>query len=354
MSLNETIILADDTDATLRQYLKEENLTPCMVLTDTHVVEACMPRLSTLSGARAIVIGAGEAHKTVATLTEVWRALHEAQATRSSLLVNVGGGMVTDLGGMAAATFKRGLPCLNVATTLLGAVDASIGGKTAVNFCGVKNEIGVFSEPKATIIGLDMLSTLPYHEVLSGYGEMLKTAYIADGEMLVRLLRADALEMAAPGLSLRDDISRCIEIKSEVVSQDPTERGWRKVLNFGHTAGHAFESLSHKKRGAEPLAHGVAVAYGILVALVLSRMKCGMVSAEISRFAQWLRTYCPALSVDCSDYDTLLALMHSDKKNLNSSEIRFTLLKQIAVPAIDVVVTDDEVRSALDIARDYL
>ena len=224
-----------------------------------------------LSSANKVILSPGEDHKNIESAILIWKALEEAGATRHSLVVNIGGGLVTDIGGFAAATYKRGIRFVNIPTTLLGAVDAATGGKTGINFNGLKNEIGAFHLPSEVIISALPLATLSHREIVSGYAEMLKTGLIADEGLYRSLLDVDAV--IADGTRLEGAMKRCVEIKEDVVRQDPTEKGLRKILNFGHTAGHAFESLAIERH--KPLAHGEAVAHGMLVELILSHMLKG-------------------------------------------------------------------------------
>ncbi|MDE6523132.1 MAG: HAD-IA family hydrolase [Muribaculaceae bacterium] len=319
--------------------------------TSSLVVDRLADRIPYLSEISRCVIPAGDDHKNIDSLAKVWRMLSENGATRRSTLFCIGGGMVTDLGGFAAATFKRGIDCINVSTTLLGMVDAATGGKTAINLDGLKNEIGVFSMPKDVVIIPETLDTLPEEELLSGYAEMLKTALIADPEMYEALLDID--KYLNDRRLLLPWILRCIEIKTGVTTRDPKEKGERKILNFGHTAGHAIESFA-LLNGA-PLAHGIAVAHGLLWEMVLSATseihgrKGKFPSAKLYPFAAMLKEYYPAAGVKCTDIDTLISLMRHDKKNSSPDSINFTLLNEVGDPQWDMCPTEDEIRSAFEL-----
>ena len=319
------------------------------IVTDTNVDQTVLPKLTpycpTLSAARRIVVPAGEEHKNLTILSGIWQTLSETGATRHSAILNIGGGVVTDMGGFAAATFKRGLRCVNVPTTLLGAVDAATGGKTGIDFGGYKNEIGAFAMPADVVISAVTFETLPYKELLSGYGEMLKTALIADGA-LYRTLRDGATLLERP-MQLQDSVEACVAIKRKITEEDPFEKGIRKALNFGHTAGHAFESLC-LRRGT-PIPHGVAVAHGIKTALILSHMLTGLDSGIVTQYASLLRELFPCLPIRCSDMETLLDLMGHDKKNLRAGSINFTLLSAVGEPVIDCMPTRREIREALEL-----
>lgn len=333
-----------------------EKLNPATitVVTDENVDRQVMPLFSistALAKANKVVIPPGEDHKNLESVCRIWNALEEAQATRKSLVVNIGGGLVTDIGGFAGATFKRGIRCINVPTTLLGAVDAATGGKTGINFNGLKNEIGAFHIPSDVIITARPLSTLSRREILSGYAEMIKTGLIADAGLYFRLLDVD--KMLADTDTLEDAIKRCVEIKEEVVAQDPTEKGLRKILNFGHTAGHAFESLAIERH--EPLAHGEAVAHGMLVELILSHLLKGFSSEETHRYAnEVLKPFYPRTGVTCDDIPLLIGFMAHDKKNAVAGRPNFTLLEAPGKPIIDCLPEMKDIEAAIDIYRDMM
>ncbi|MDE5881255.1 MAG: HAD-IA family hydrolase, partial [Muribaculaceae bacterium] len=224
-----------------------EKLNPASItiVTDSNVDRDVMPLFAgstVVKKGNKVVIPPGEDHKSIESVTHIWLALEEANATRRSVVVNIGGGLITDIGGFAGATFKRGIRVVNLPTTLLGAVDAATGGKTGINFNGLKNEVGAFHLPSDVIISALPLATLSRREILSGYAEMIKTGLIADAKLYNELLNVE--EVIADTMRLEKAMKRCVEIKEDVVANDPTEKGLRKILNFGHTAGHAFESLA--------------------------------------------------------------------------------------------------------------
>lgn len=342
--------IADQLDQTV------EGLNPATVtvVTDENVDRMVMPAFAcskTLARANKIVIPPGEDHKNIDSVIKIWNALEEAQATRKSLIVNIGGGLVTDIGGFAAATFKRGIRFVNVPTTLLGAVDAATGGKTGMNFNGLKNEIGAFHLPSEVIISAAPLSSVSRRELISGYAEMIKTGLIADAALYQSLIDVD--NVLADHHRLEKAMKRCVEIKEQVVSQDPTEKGLRKILNFGHTAGHAFESLAIERH--IPLAHGEAVAHGMLVELILSHMLKGMDSSEVYRYAnEILKPVYPKSNIKCEDIPLLIKLMAHDKKNATAGKPNFTLLLEPGVPEIDCLPELKEIEAALDIYLDLV
>ena len=316
------------------------------VLTDTTTVELCWPLVKPLScfeTAQLITIGATDENKTLESLSHVWRALQEGGASRHSLLVNVGGGMVTDLGGFAASTFKRGLAYINIPTTLLSQVDASVGGKTGINFGGLKNEIGVFNSARTVILSTDFLRSLDMQNLLSGYAEMLKHGLISDYESFMELLRFD-LESIDYNL-LGTLVAKSVEVKERIVEEDPTEKGIRKALNLGHTAGHALESLALER--GKPVLHGYAVAWGLICELYLSVVKCDFPKDRFRQTVQFIRSHYGNFPLDCKQYDRLFEFMKHDKKN-EAGIINFTLLADIGDIRINQQATKDEIFEMLD------
>ena len=316
------------------------------VLTDTTTVELCWPLVKPLScfeTAQLITIGATDENKTLESLAHVWRALQEGGASRHSLLVNVGGGMVTDLGGFAASTFKRGLAYINIPTTLLSQVDASVGGKTGINFGGLKNEIGVFNSARTVILSTDFLRSLDMQNLLSGYAEMLKHGLISDYESFMELLRFD-LESIDYNL-LGSLVAKSVRIKERIVEEDPTEKGIRKALNLGHTAGHALESLALER--GKPVLHGYAVAWGLICELYLSVVKCGFPKDRFRQTVQFIRSHYGNFQLDCKQYDRLFEFMKHDKKN-EAGIINFTLLADIGDIRINQQASKDEIFEMLD------
>lgn len=348
MTENE-ILMVNALETALQHTLERLSPDRVFVLTDANTHRLCWPRVASVSAlqtATSLTIEAGDDHKNLATLTQVWTALSEQGATRHSCLVNVGGGMVTDLGGFAASTFKRGIAFVNLPTTLLAMVDASVGGKTGINFMGLKNEIGAFCAPNAVLIDSQFLATLDARNLRSGYAEMLKHALIAQPEKLHALLSFD---LEQPHLTrLLPLIEASIAVKKRVVEQDVREQGLRKVLNFGHTMGHAFESFAMRRT---PILHGYAVAYGMLCELYLSHIKCGFPLQELRQVVQFIREHYGQLPISCDDYDELLRWMLHDKKNTHN-RINFTLLRAVGDYQLDQTATEAEIKAALDFFRE--
>ena len=327
-----------------------------VVVADTNTAQFVLPLLlndsAAVAGAKVITIKSGDANKNLESLTDLWKKLDELEATRNTVVVNLGGGVVSDLGGFAAATYKRGMRCINVPTTVLAAVDASVGGKTGINFNGYKNQIGTFTEPEAAIISSIYFNTLPPTQIMSGYAEMLKHALLEDQATLAKLLKFRPVTPLTDTAGLLPLIEESVGVKSRIVEQDLTESGIRKALNLGHTAGHAFESLA--LRHSTPVDHGYAVAWGLVVALVLSKLECGFDGDTLHTFADYVKTNYGAFNITCDDYAALLDAMHHDKKNHVASEVNFTLLEAIGKPKINCTVSDENIKAALDIYRDLM
>ncbi len=368
-----------DLDLVLREVTALYSSEQLFVLVDDNTRIHCFPEIAKtlhISPTHCLCIDSGETQKTLATVQQIWDFLFAQHANRHSLLLIVGGGVLTDIGGFAAATFMRGMPFVNICTTLLAAVDAGSGGKTGFNYQGLKNGIGTFTKPLRTIIYPPFLRTLSAREIRSGYAEMLKHALIASPLELARIL-AFPLEdfihsLQKPTTEDEDTytefvelLSRSIEIKSYIVDQDPDERGIRKTLNFGHTIGHALEEYflalegQGQDEGVRTLLHGEAVAYGIVAELYLSFVRLGF-SKDVLRsvthyvFEAYGRIACP-----CKAYDTLIELMRHDKKAERSHsetdslqkdvpQLNFTLLSSVGNYRINQLVTPLEVHEALD------
>ncbi len=308
------------------------------ILTDENVAPFWLPEVAHwlhCDSAVDIVIKAGEQHKNLQTVQRIWKTLMNHQADRNALLINLGGGVITDLGGFAASTYKRGIKFINIPTTLLAMVDAAIGGKTGIDFGGSKNQIGTFAEAEEVIIDLVFLETLPERELFSGMAEMMKCGFITDAKLLEINLE-----------NYQQFIVRCGEIKREIVAQDPTEKGLRKILNFGHTLGHAIES--HCLTTDYPLLHGEAVALGMLGALWLSVKQLGLEESILQNFENQLPMLLSEAEIALSetDIDLILGYLVHDKKN-KGEKSQFVLLKTVGNPVWNVEVESDLVKQAL-------
>lgn len=320
------------------------------ILADETTEKCCWPvvsELESLQNALHIVIPSTDAHKNLESLSYVWTQLSNNGATRHSLLINLGGGMVTDLGGFAASTFKRGIDFVNIPTTLLAMVDASEGGKTGINFNGLKNEIGVFNEPKKVILDTTFLKTLDKENILSGYAEMLKHGLLSNSETLNELLAFDLdnIDYAHLGTMVRKSVA----VKKRVVKSDPHEHGLRKSLNLGHTIGHAIESFALKQ--GTPVLHGYAVAWGLVCELYLSSAYFSFPTETMHEVVRFINSHYGKFSLSCDDYDDLFALMKHDKKNVGD-KIQFALLSGTGKVRINRTMSKEQIFEALDFYRD--
>ena len=348
--MNQKVIVSGNLERDLVNAIAECEHDKIFILTDQTTHDMCLPKLQNflcLKGAQSIVIKAGDTNKTLDSLAEVWTALSQGGATRHSLMINLGGGMVTDLGGFAASTFKRGIDFINIPTTLLAMVDASVGGKTGINFGGLKNEIGVFSDSKFVIINTQFLDTLDHDNICSGYAEMLKHGLISDNKHWAELV---GFNLAQPDLvQLQRMVAESIKVKERIVTEDPHEHGIRKALNLGHTVGHALESFAMKH--GRPVLHGYAVAYGMVCELYLSARKTDFPTDKMHQTVRFILDHYGRLPYTCDDYPELLELMRHDKKN-TSSIINFTLLGGIGDIRINQTATKEEIEEALDFLRE--
>lgn len=348
------IIYTNHVEEAIDSAVEHLDPTNVVVLVDSNTSEAVLPRMQAeskaVAGAKVIETRPGDENKGINSLTHIWTELSESGCTRRSLLINLGGGVVTDMGAFAASTFKRGIMFINVPTTLLAAVDAAVGGKTGINFNGFKNEIGAFREADQVIISTTFFKTLNHTELLSGYAEMLKHALISSEAQYRRLLAFDVTSQDWD--RLLELLRESVEVKREIVRTDPTEKGIRRALNFGHTAGHAFEELALDRKSAVP--HGYAVAFGMIVELVLSNMEAGFPSDELHRYAQYVRGHYGTFAISCRDYDRLIEFMRHDKKNVTPDDINFTLISGVGAPEIDHIVNVDRIKAALDIYCDLM
>ena len=343
------VIISTKLETTVATAVGECERDRIFILVDETTRQLCLPLVENfdcLRHAEIITIGATDQHKTLESLTHVWSSLQRGGATRHSLMVNLGGGMVTDLGGFAASTFKRGLNYINIPTTLLAMVDASVGGKTGINFGGLKNEIGVFSTARSVILDTQFLRTMDAENMLSGYAEMLKHGLIADDGMWAELLNFD---IDVPDYhQLSRMLEDSVKVKERIVEEDPTEKGIRKALNLGHTVGHAFESFALQRK---PVLHGYAVAWGLICELYLSYIKTGFPIGKMRQTVSFINEHYGKLAITCDDYPTLLELMTHDKKNVGS-DINFTLLGDVGDIRINQTATKEEIEESLDFYRE--
>lgn len=347
--MSQRVIISTHLESELVTALAECEHDKLFVLTDTTTQELCLPVIKnfySLKHMQIITIPASDSHKDIESLMMVWKGLQEGGASRHSCMINLGGGMVTDLGGFAASTFKRGINFINIPTTLLAMVDASVGGKTGINFGGLKNEVGVFNDSKYVILDTEFLKTLDTENICSGYAEMLKHGLISTEAMWEELVNFD---LANPDLKqLQRMVGDSVKVKERIVELDPHEKGIRKALNLGHTFGHAFESWALKRK---PILHGYAVAFGLIPELYLSVAKTGFPTDKMRQTVTFIKENYGTLNITCDDYDELIELMQHDKKNQNGI-INFTMLGGIGDIRINQTATTEEIKEALDFFRE--
>lgn len=348
--MKQDVIIADNLERCLAEAIGKVEHDRLFVLTDTTTKQLCWPvvqNYAVMKDAIMITTQPTDEAKTLETLATVWTSLQKGGATRHSLMINLGGGMVTDLGGFAASTFKRGMAYINIPTTLLSQVDASVGGKTGINFGGLKNEIGVFNCASSVILSSTFLRTLDTENMLSGYAEMLKHGLLSSKEHWAELLTFD---ITTPDYAtLQNLVAKSVAIKEEIVKEDPTEKGIRKALNLGHTAGHAIESLALKE--GRTILHGYAVAWGLLMELYLSARKCGFPAKEMHQMEAYIKEHYGKFLYECKHYETLYNFMSHDKKN-QGGNINFTLLGGIGDIRINQTASQDEIEEMLDYYRE--
>jgi 3-dehydroquinate synthase len=336
-------IFFDNSITELVNFVKQGNYSRVFILTDENTGVHCLPivkeQMDVLDNFDIIEVNAGEESKTIDFCIGIWKMLIDFGADRKALMINLGGGVITDMGGFVASTYKRGIDFVQVPTTLLSQVDASVGGKTGVDVDGIKNIIGTFTQPKAVFMHGDFLKTLPARQILSGLAEMLKHGLIVDAPYWDQLKTSD---LSLPSIEL---VHRSVEIKNEVVIEDPHEKGIRKALNFGHTVGHAVETYS-LMNDKDPLSHGEAIAIGMICEAWLSNKKVGFPDKQLAEVAEVLSGLYPKYNIKESTFPTLLEHMLKDKKNQNG-KINCTLLKYIGQYSIDNICTETELCDSL-------
>ncbi|MCB0401837.1 MAG: 3-dehydroquinate synthase [Flavobacteriales bacterium] len=340
------VYIGNDVFRVLQEFLRIYSSSKLFILVDENTLEHCATELISgvgqLHDAEIIEINSGEENKVLDICYQIWLTLSELKADRNALLINLGGGVICDMGGFVASTYKRGIDFINIPTTLLSQIDASVGGKTGIDFEGLKNMIGVFNEPKGVFIYPPYLKSLDKRQMLSGYAEALKHALIRDRSYW-NDLQGDYLSNAANWEQL---ISRSVNIKNEIVKADPFEKNKRKLLNFGHTIGHAIESYSLDKNEL-PLLHGEAIAIGMICESYISSRHLGMDETELEEIAQTINSIYKHYPISEGAYHELIALMQHDKKNQNDC-INFTLLSAIGQGKIDQEVQTDLIIDALN------
>jgi 3-dehydroquinate synthase len=332
----------------LNQYLNELQPSQLLFLVDENTHEYCLPHvlanLETTVPFEIIEIEAGEDLKTIETATQLWEILAEFKTDRNALMVNLGGGVITDLGGFVSSTYKRGIKFINIPTTLLAMCDASIGGKTGIDHAFLKNIVGTFSNAEAVFVYPDFLKTLPFEELRSGFAEMLKHGLIADETHWQDLI--SITEISAENLA--SNIKASMKIKENVVKLDFKEQNIRKTLNFGHTFGHAFESLFLQENNAIP--HGEAIVMGMICETYLSFLQQFLSEEKLNLIVTALQFYFSYQAIDEFSDTKITEFMLNDKKN-NTGEIKFSLLEKLGKGNFDIVVSKKNLLKSLDFYR---
>ena len=331
IQLSDYKIQIGDIWSTLNTFLQKRNYSKIAVLVDDNTHQHCLPILKKNApnfDFLIIKIPAGEQHKNLETCQKIWQKMMELGLNRNALTINLGGGVIGDMGGFCASTFKRGMDFLQMPTTLLSQVDASIGGKLGIDFMQVKNSIGLFKNPQAVLIAPEFLQTLPFDEIRSGFGEIIKHTLIdnadqwANLQAITDLTKVDWPTYLAPSL----------QIKKRIVEVDPFEKGIRKALNFGHTIGHAIEGWALETE--KPLLHGEAIAIGMICEAWLSHKVVGLPMADVKKIADFIKRIYDFYPLDEAAFPEFLHLMTKDKKNENEA-INFTMIQPIGEAVIN-------------------
>lgn len=344
------VIKSNNLNVDLNHILNQLSYDKLFILTDENTEKLCFPYLKdneAIASAGKIIIKAGDNNKNIGSLSDIWTYLSNNGATRHSLLINLGGGMLTDIGGFAAATFKRGVKCINIPTTLLGAVDAAVGGKTGINFNGLKNEVGAFAPAETVLIDSVFFRSLDHQNFLSGYAEMIKHGLIDSEKEWRATISFDTEEIDYD--KLKQLVVDSVNVKERIVEVDPFEKGIRKALNLGHTIGHAFESLSYEI--GKPVQHGYAVAWGIICELYLSAKYSNFPEDKLRSTVYFIRDNYHGFPFDCDHYEKLYEYMKHDKKN-EGDMINFTFLSDVGNVEINKTATKEDIFESIDYLRD--
>ena len=344
LSNNYYVNFNEDAYLKLNAYLVANVPSKIFILVDENTNEYCLPILleaiETTSEIEIIEIEAGEENKNLDTCTGVWQALTELGADRKSLLINLGGGVITDLGGFVASCFKRGIDFVNIPTTLLSMVDASVGGKTGVDLGVLKNQIGLFANPEMVLVDTDYLSTVSDREIKSGTAEIIKYGITYDVKLFKEIKNNKYLKIS-------DLIFRSVEIKNEVVLQDPKEQNIRKILNFGHTLGHAIESFYLESDEKENLTHGEAIAIGMVCESYMSFKLLGFPKKNVNEIKEVVLSIYNRTILLKKDFCNIMELLKHDKKNING-QVNFVLLNDFEDFKLDCKVSEDLIIESME------
>ena len=333
-------VVIDSISSSLTQFLSQNSYSKVMVLVDQNTKKFCYPLVKEfLPAHKVITIKSGEEHKNLDTCQQIWEEMTQNALDRHALLINLGGGVIGDMGGFCASTYKRGIDFIQIPTTLLSQVDASVGGKLGIDFQGLKNHIGVFTLPKTVLIDAVFLNTLSEAERRSGFAEIVKHCLIRDKAKWNEIRVKDIEEQ-----DFLDLIKHSVEIKKQVVAEDPTEKGLRKILNFGHTLGHAIETYFLEKK---KLLHGEAVAAGMIAEAYISFEKKMIDEATLSQIEEFLFSVYGQVRIEASEFDSVINLTLQDKKN-KGKVVRASLLDGIGSCQFDIPISKAEMKKALN------
>lgn len=326
----------------LKTFLASQDYSKIIVLTDTNTKRFCYSIIKdSLPKHTVITVKQGEENKNLQSCELIWSAMTKARLDRHALMINLGGGVIGDMGGFCAATYKRGINFIQIPTTLLSQVDASVGGKLGIDFQGFKNHLGVFTLPNTVLIDPIFLETLSEREKRSGFAEILKHCLIQDVNKWNEIRGKDLVEQDLPDL-----IAHSVEIKKKVVEQDPTEKGLRKILNFGHTLGHAIETF-FLPQGKKRLFHGEAIATGMVCESYIAYTRGLIDERTLEQIEEFVFSIYGKVDIDVADFDTIIGLTLQDKKN-KGKEVRFSLINAAGSCLYDIVVTKNEMKKALE------
>ncbi len=336
----------EDAYTKLADFIADYTPSKLFILVDTNTHISCLPillaKISSDVSFEIIEIKAGEAHKNIETCISVWNRLTDLGADRKSVMINLGGGVVTDLGGFVASTFKRGIKFVNIPTTLLSMVDASVGGKTGVDLGVLKNQVGLFSNPEMVLIDYDYLKTVSEREIRSGLAEVIKYGLTYDAKVWNEIKNMPQIDTE----SISNLIYRSIEIKNEVVTKDPKESGIRKVLNFGHTLGHAIESYFLESVNKQHLTHGEAIAIGMVTEAYISGKLLQFPNATLQDIKNTILSIYGKVEIEEEDFEGIINLLKHDKKNV-SGQVNFVLLTALEKFKLDCKVPNTLIIEAL-------
>lgn len=328
----------------LNSFVQQGNYSKIFILVDENTEKHCLPLVREsldIQDLQVITISAGEVYKHIGTCQDIWSDLMKGNADRQSLMINLGGGVIGDMGGFCASTFKRGMDFIQLPTTLLSQVDASIGGKLGIDFQQIKNSIGLFQNPRAVFIDPEFLKTLSFEEVRSGFAEVIKHGLIADKKEWEKIIKLENLDQ----VNWTEFIIPSLHVKKRIVEQDPLEKGIRKALNFGHTIGHAFEGYALET--TKPLLHGEAVAAGMITEAFLSHTMIGLPEESLKEITEFLTSTYELYAFDKDLYPTLIELMQQDKKN-EHGKINFSLLPALGAVEVNQTCTAGQIAEGID------